>query len=283
MTDLISLVLTLQPPHPPERELPAWWGRAAHALALHVIDRHDPSLAARIHDGANAPRPLTASSLWEYRPQNGLKETAYTLRLTGLTAEISRIWLQASQGDGELAPGAVIELDGLPFRILQAAINPADHLWAASETYTGIASPYLMAAKQPPRRIHLRLASPTTFKTGGRHLPIPLPELVFGSLLTRWNAFAPLALPQETRRYAAECLTIQHYRLRSLSVDAKAGGRRIGAVGQVTFYTLNYDRYWMSVLHTLARFALFAGVGAGTPQGLGQVRPLTGQPPRHTA
>lgn len=46
----------------------------------------------------------------------------------------------------------------------------------------------------------------------------------------------------------------------------------MGAVGSVTFASVSYDRYWMSVLATLAEFALFCGLGAGTAQGLGQVR-----------
>jgi CRISPR-associated endoribonuclease Cas6 len=52
----------------------------------------------------------------------------------------------------------------------------------------------------------------------------------------------------------------------------KEGGMRVGGVGQITYVSLNYDRYWMSVMHTLAAYALYAGVGAGTTMGLGQCR-----------
>jgi CRISPR-associated endoribonuclease Cas6 len=101
-----------------------------------------------------------------------------------------------------------------------------------------------------------------------------LPELVFNSLLERWNAFAPIAFPPETRRYAAECLAIGRYHLSSRVVPTKSVGKRIGAVGFVTYTSLNFDRYWMSVIAVLSHFALFAGVGAGTTMGLGQCRPL---------
>jgi CRISPR-associated endoribonuclease Cas6 len=43
-------------------------------------------------------------------------------------------------------------------------------------------------------------------------------------------------------------------------------------VGDVTYTSINYDRYWMSVMAVLARFALFSGVGASTTMGLGQAR-----------
>jgi len=78
-----------------------------------------------------------------------------------------------------------------------------------------------------------------------------------------------VAFPAETRRYAAECLAISRFDLTSRPVPAKraACGWRSG---QITYATLNYDRYWMSVLHTLAAFALYSGVGAATATGLGQ-------------
>jgi CRISPR-associated endoribonuclease Cas6 len=104
------------------------------------------------------------------------------------------------------------------------------------------------------------------------HIPIPLPELVFGSLLEKWNTFAPIAFPPETRRYAAECLAVSRYKLESRSVGVKGQALRMGGIGRVTYTTLNYDRYWMSLVQVLAEFALFASVGAGTTMGLGQGR-----------
>jgi CRISPR-associated endoribonuclease Cas6 len=106
------------------------------------------------------------------------------------------------------------------------------------------------------------------------HIPIPLPELVFGSLLERWNAIAPLAFPEEAKRYAAECLAISRYKLSTRAVPLKGGGLRVGAVGKISYISLNYDRYWMSVMATLAEFALFSGAGAGTAMGLGQCKKM---------
>ena len=107
-------------------------------------------------------------------------------------------------------------------------------------------------------------------------MPLPLPDLVFGSLVERWNCFAGVAFPAEARRYAAECLAVSRFDLSSRPVAAKESGLRMGAVGQITYTTLNYDRYWMAVLHTLAAFALFSGVGAGTASGMGQCRQAPG-------
>jgi len=67
--DLLSLTLPLTPVSIPARfQLPQWWGRAAHALLLRVIDAADRPLADALHDesGPHAqpgPRPFTASTL----------------------------------------------------------------------------------------------------------------------------------------------------------------------------------------------------------------------------
>ena len=51
------------------------------------------------------------------------------------------------------------------------------------------------------------------------------------------------------------------------------GAMQIGFTGPVLFTALNRDRYWLNVLHLLAAFAFYSGVGYGTAIGLGQVRP----------
>ena len=73
------------------------------------------------------------------------------------------------------------------------------------------------------------------------------------------------------RRYAAECLHISRFDISSRAAQV-AGGVQLGMVGAVTFKAHNYDRYWLSLVHTLARYAFFAGVGAKTTMGLGQCR-----------
>jgi CRISPR-associated endoribonuclease Cas6 len=122
--------------------------------------------------------------------------------------------------------------------------------------------------------LSLLFTSPTCFRSGGKQVPVPLPELVFGSLLERWNAFAPIVFPPETRRYAAECLALSRYDLTTRPAPSKGGGMRVGAIGQATYTSINFDRYWMSVIGTLAAFALFSGVGAATTNGMGQCRSL---------
>jgi len=292
--DLLSMVLTLRPLAAPDPNalLPEWWGRAAHALLLRVIAQSNPALAAAFHETSGSPveregadeavdhivRPFTASTLMGLFPHCQLDTAGvYRLRFSALQPEVAEILQQAAQ-DGPLAPGAMVELDHLLFQVEGAPASPSEDFktavqnWTGSATYAELSASLLRAPAPPPRRISFLFTSPVTFKSGGKHMPFPLPGLVFGSLLERWNAFAPVTFPPETRRYAEECLAISFYKLSSRAAPVKRGGMRVGGVGEITFTTVNYDRYWMSVLGVLAQFALYSGVGAGTTTGLGQCR-----------
>jgi CRISPR-associated endoribonuclease Cas6 len=280
MDSLLSLVLTLSPLRQadPEKTLPAWWGRAVHAMLLKTVQAVNPALAESLHDEQGL-RPFTASTLMGQFPGRRLDlEQPYRLRLSALNQALTDLLMQAAAPGGILAPGAVIELDFIPFRILNATWSADEHPWACATTYESLAATRLVASEPTPRYINLQLTSPTTFRTNGHMEPLPLPGMVFGSLLDRWNSFAPIAFPPEARRYAAECLVIDRFKLSSRAVGTKGEGIRLGAIGDVSYVTLNYDRYWMSLMHTLAAYSLFAGVGAGVSMGMGQCRAAGLQP-----
>jgi len=265
---LLSLVLTLRPLQP-AADLPHL-GRAAHALLLDAVRRSDPALAESIHAGSDL-RPLTASGLIGYSARAGLNpERTYAVRLTALNAPVAQALRTAAQA-GPLRPGEVVRLDEHHFRVEAATDDAAEHPWARAMSYEALSAPWLLGRESPARRVGLEFVSPTTFRSDGKHVPVPMPEWVFGSLREKWNAFAPVALPDEVRRFAAECLALSRFDLRTYSLPLKEG-LRIGAVGRATYTALNTDRYWLSLINLLADFALFAGVGAGTTMGLGQCR-----------
>jgi CRISPR-associated endoribonuclease Cas6 len=294
--DLLSLVFTLRPiPQAnPTSAATGWWGRAAHALFLNTVREVDENLAASLHKissdedekgdpSHNQVRPFSASTLMGHF-NKGIPDPkeSYTLRLTSFREDLTGIFDSACR-DGSLCSGRTIELDYQPFEIQSVSPNQADtnaaamaaaSPWAARNSYQELSAPYLLGRIPAPRHISMQFTSPTTFKSHGMHMPIPLPGLVFGSLLERWNAYAPINFPAEVRRYAEECLAISQYDLETRPVPQKSRGLRVGAVGRVTYVAVNYDRYWMSLIVTLAAFSLYSGVGAGTTQGMGQCRPL---------
>ena len=313
--DLLSLVLTLRPLEALTDVPPL--GRAAHALLLDAVRWSDPALAEQIHAGSEA-RPFTVSGLIGVQRAIGLTTNrTYALRLTALSASVAQALIKAmapsaafprqmndhlTEGgatpdpeDAPLTVGAQVHLAQAAFRVeavdtgLDPAINPQSptssphHPWAAAMTYETLSAQWLLGRATPGRSVGLQFTSPTTFKQGGRHLPVPLPGLVFGSLLEKWNDFAPVAFPPEVRRYAEECLAISQFNWQSRGVPLKEGGLRVGVVGQVCYTATSFDRYWLSLINVLAEFARFAGVGASTTMGLGQCRPISEFGGRRTA
>jgi CRISPR-associated endoribonuclease Cas6 len=271
--DLFSLILTLRPlkPAAPEQPLPRWWGTAAHHLCLQAIQQSDENLSAALHEGSEL-RPFTTSTLMGRFPGHQLDLQAdYLLRFTGLNRQVSEALYAATQTGAALAPGAVVQLEFLDFQVRAVWCENGSHPLAGQMDYSELAAASLLEAEAADRYVNFRFASPTGFHRNGRQVPYPLPELVIGSLLERWNAFAPIAFPAEARRYAEECLYLSQLQIRSRGVKV-AAGYEIGLVGSVSFGTLNYDRYWMSLMQTLARFSYYSGVGVKTGMGMGQCR-----------
>lgn len=267
---LTSLVLTLKPKT--DTTLPLSLGRAGHALLLRLIHQQQPALAEELH-ASNALRPFTCSTLiGGQRVERSLRLTAADrpwLRFTGLTAAVSDVLLHLAA-----SPPPQVELDGVALAVDSATVDPEAHAWAGQISYQDFAAPFLLGQARPERKFSLQFVSPTTFRSQGLNIPLPLPDLVFGSLLNRWQAFAPVALSPDARRFAGEMLALSRYRLRSRSVPLKPGNLQTGFVGQATFTALNRDRYWLSVLGLLAEYSFYAGVGYQTAVGLGQYRPL---------
>ncbi len=268
--ELLSLVLTLRPQR--EASLPPRLGRAAHALLLAKVRAHDPELATYLHNG-EGPKPFTVSNMMGTRREGRvLPAQRYTLRYTALTAQMAEILGKA------FSVGEVITFEGVPLTVEAVDDGEGTSPWSGRARYEMLAAHTLLPPNgDVPLYWTLLLASPTAFQSQDKTRPFPMPSLVFGSLVTRWNAFAPIRLPEEgIRHYAEEMVAVSRFSLRSLPGwdrnTSSRRGLRIGAVGRVTYRALNRDRYWRSVLTLLAGFALYAGVGTMTTMGMGQVR-----------
>jgi CRISPR-associated endoribonuclease Cas6 len=272
---LISLLLTLTPEAP--ATLPADLGRAVQAEMLARLAQVDPALAEAIHAG-DGPKPLTCSGLVAGEPDEASRRSAdsfavrpgsrYYVRVTGLVEAVS--WALAA-GFVEQPP-ARWTLHGQPFRVLEVVCDRARDAWTGQTSCEELTAATLQRGDRLPRTVTLEFSSPTAFKSQEMQMPIPLPGLVFGSLVERWNAFSPVALDPDLRRFANERVAISRYRLESRPVPTKGGALRIGGVGQVTYTLLDDDRYTIAGLNILADFALYSGVGVQTATGMGQCR-----------
>ena len=272
---LISLILTLTPEAP--AALPPELGRAVQAEMLARLGQVDPALAEQIHVG-DGPKPLTCSGLVPAEPVPEPRHPAdsvtvrpgarYFVRVTGLVEPVSRA-LFAGLVE---RPPAQWTLDGQPFRVVEAVCDAARDGWTGEANCESLAASALQCESHLPRALTLEFASPTAFKSLEMQVPVPLPGLVFGSLVERWNAFSSVALDPDLRRFANERVAISRYRLESKPVPSKNSALRIGEVGQVTYTALDDDRYGLTALNILADFALYSGVGVQTATGMGQCR-----------
>jgi CRISPR-associated endoribonuclease Cas6 len=268
---LTSIILTLTSEQ--DGVLPAHLGRAHYAETLKVLGQVDAALATEIHE-INGPKPLTCSGLWGAtgRSDNVTVRAgeSYQVRVTGLTPPVSQALHRALFE----TPPPRWELHRHPFRLSEVICDANHHPWSGSTTYEELAAGQLLGSAQSTRHVTLKFASPTAFKSAGMTIPVPMPNLVFGSLVERWNSFSPVTLSPDMRRFGEEMVAISRYRLESRVLEQKNGALRIGAVGQATYTALGGDRYWLSVLQMLADFARYSGVGVQTATGMGQVRRL---------
>ncbi len=190
---LLSAVLELAATA--DATVPPHLGRAAHAVLLGLVAEVRPDRAADLHDGEGT-RPFTASSLLGLPADGGAEGRVeagrvYHLRFTALEPDLAGTLKEIL---GRL-PGRRLHLEGAELEVKGATWSPEGHPWAAETTYEEMAVQHL-TGEAPPARVALHFATPTTFRSGGRNVPLPLPGLVFGSLLERWNRFAPVELCQ---------------------------------------------------------------------------------------
>ena len=274
MTPLVAAVLQLRAEQ--AGPWPANAGEVGHALALRLIEEVDAALAASLHGGNGLP-PYTACLLRAGGRRGSVSaEEAVTLRLTAVGDGLAERLCEAAL---PAWIGRTVSIAGTPFRVEAAAATAAEHPLAAMASYEELAQQHLFTRRSDVRLPAFRFITPTAFRSGGRVTPLPVPELVFGSLLDRWDAFAPLTIPREARRFAAECVAIGGLQIDTEYVSV-AGGRVTGFTGWVRFAVTHRDPFWLGMLNLLAAFAPWAGVGMKTAMGMGQVRLLV---PRQSA
>jgi len=267
---LLSIVFPLQTRQPVV--LPADQGRALSAEFLRWVRQHDASLSETLHS-SNAIRPFTVSGLFGGVQRNDqillLPDHPFWWRLTTFSPELSSFVLD------KVIPNLpeTLALGDQTLELLPPALKPEQHPWAWQTTHENLAASVLLEKRPIPSQIEVQFASPTTFHTQERHFPFPLPAMVFRQWLVKWNAFAPVKLPDEALSFVEEQLAVSRYRLETRVV--KFGESIfIGFVGRCTFHVLGEDAYWRRVTHLLAHYAFFCGTGAKTSFGMGQTRNL---------
>ena len=174
-------------------------------------------------------------------------------------------------------------------RVLATAAS--GELWAGYASFEEIYD----RASEENRTFCFDFSAPTFFKRGGGPaypdltVPLPLPELVFGSLLQNWNRFSPMPFDNAAliKDLCAHHMEISHWRGGSESArlvfrNGKATYQTVmvpGFVGRCSIRLVgSHDSRLIKALNALANLAFYSGVGAKTTMGFGVARRLDGAP-----
>ena len=251
--------------------LPMDMGPAVRAEFLKWVGEADSKTAGEAHDG-DALRPYTISDLTgSFRAQRGFHlieagQSAW-FRLTSLREAETRLLLDAVLPKAE---GRNISLGRVRFQVQKVAKQEGEHPWARGSSCQALADRYFKSTGQPADALEVEFVSPTTFHSDA-HVPLPIPEMVFGSWLERWNHFSPASLPRKTGELEDARLALSRYKLETRAVHYDKA-TWIGFAGRCRFRVLSDDEYWRRLANLLADFAFFCGTGAKTSFGMGQTR-----------
>ena len=266
---LYSLVLELKPLA--EALLTPTHGYQAYSLLLQVLAGRDPAFAAELHESAG-PKPLTISPLRGPMRRRGSylllsPEETYWLRVTVLREEAFARLLDALVS---LPSDRELRLEAAALGLRRVVTTPGQSEWVGCTSCEK-----LLAEARPERRLRLSFDSPTVFRSGGRrNLVWPLPELVFGSLLARWNEHSPSPLAEDLRSVAQEGLLLARYKLETRMLDFGKYGE-VGFEGEAEYEcSPQVPPQPAAQLAALASFAFYGGIGAKTAMGMGQARRL---------
>lgn len=223
--------------------LPPTMGRAIHAQCFRWLASADAAVAEQLHQQDNLPITLALKSSASRHVH---------LRIALLKRELLAplLWGLSEDLGGEISLAGIACRMGKWVEILQAS---------SFEKLTQVS---------PKKVVELQFLSPTSFKQGKDIQPFPLPELVFSSLLRRWNTFAPEHLHFSAIEWKG---LSSAYELKTYALKMEAGAE-IGAQGWVRYRFSDAEQARVATI--LAHFALFAGVGRKTAMGMGQARLL---------
>ena len=265
-----------------ERTLPKTMGRAVWVCALGLIGSQQPDMAAALHDDVDL-KPMTTSPLQGPYTVEGDRlrlrpGQTYWFRVSSVAPALSHVL-----GSIEARPPRTLELDRQPFEVVTVSSDACQHAWAHQQSYDDLYNAVWQEPDGALPLLTLDFVSPTAFLSQGRAVLWPDAHHVFGSLLQRWQAYAPALLPEDMEDAFAACIDVDAYKLQTrVQRYAKGASRQVwyqqGFVGSCRYRAQRgTPEAVLRVVHLLARYALFAGVGSRTAVGMGQVRQVAGR------
>lgn len=267
---LYSIVLKLQAKH--DATLSPTQGYHGYALFLSLLNSVAPGLAHQVHSAEEA-KSVTTSPLWGKFHKAKNKEMIVSkgsecwLRITLLEDDVFASFLHSLLREEKAKE---IQLESAIFSLVEVVTEPNSSPWARFDSFES-----LWERAIPQRRIVLQFLSPTAFRSKGRNMLFPQPELVFGSYLSKWNAYSPISFDDSIRSQVFPHLTTIRYKLQSHILDFNTH-KEVGFEGMCAYEIKhNISEETLRQINALADFAFYAGTGAKTTMGMGQTRRIS--------
>jgi CRISPR-associated endoribonuclease Cas6 len=271
-----SLVLNLTPLSPIYPNFLT--GRHLHALFLTLVSSVDKELGDSLH-ASERDKAFTLSSLqihprgktttdslrWHYEKAiDPLTPCWWRISLLDdtLFALLTRLWI-------DINPKQPWHLGSADLVITTILGTPrSSQPWANSCTYQQLYE----NASETNREFHFLFSTPVTFRQGKFDSALPTRELVFNSLLSRWNRYS--GFPFDS--IPLESIFPSFFDIQTKLTDEAYQNKSIGCVGEIHYRLLGeVEPTAIKVVNALADFALYAGIGRKTTMGMGMTRRMT--------
>jgi len=225
--------------------------RGLHGMLFNILAQTDRPESDWLHKHGS-PRPFSFVPLYT---DDG---TLVGLRLAAITERAASLFSRT--GEWFRKEGHICHLAGQEFVIDDVRQKPGPS-WQQ------------LAYSQPTRQLGLRFISPTSFKQGPGHLPLPLPGNIFSGPVRIWEAFAPpmMRLPDGWLDWCRREVFVTRHRIETATVNISKQESFTGFVGEVWLDAHRGNEDDLCAWQALADLSVFCGVGHKTTMGMGAV------------
>ena len=263
-TELVSLHIYLTPEA--DLSLPANYTYGLLGWWLDRIRQDNPELSAYLHDGGSE-KPFTLSALAGLPSSSQIRlvgGNSYQWTISALSQPLCQ-WLVTWLTKLAKVPEIIkFPRGNLIITKTEIALPPTtyEQLW--------------QTPLPQQRNFSLHFLTPTSFRSRGHHLPLPIPSNIFHSYLRRWNDFSPYPHDQDKfLDWITDMVFVANHQISTTKIQAGKAGTVTGFTGTVDFGVaakINHSPDNQRLLYALLQLAPYCGTGHKTTFGLGHTQ-----------
>jgi CRISPR-associated endoribonuclease Cas6 len=248
-------------------------GRHLHALFLNLVSTVDQNLGDHLHSSQsnkpftlsplqiNYPKPYSYQLQWEHKTEIK-KGTPCWWRISllddQLFGQLTQLWLNLNSQESWHLGSAKLNINSIQ------GTPHSKQPWGNSCLYPELYE----KASETETTFKFTLATPVAFRQGKQDTALPTPELVFNSLLNRWNKYSNI----EFSNLPIDQIFPSYFEIKTI-ITADSRSKFIGCVGEMSYRLFgDVDSLHIKQLNTLANFSLYSGIGRKNTMGFGMIR-----------